>query len=154
MYACCPKCGRRVQVCLSVRQSPVPKQHHGHSRDAKSMRCKCASVQSRTNNKTTLACWSGVMNSTAQPALLIVLSTIVETVDNIIALAFVMLQRRSRLRNDGQKGVIQSAISRRQLQWYVCGWAPASRIPWFASPPRAGEVYLARGLAMAGRSRC
>jgi len=46
-----------------------------------------------------------------------VCSTTTETVDNIIALAFVMLQRRSRSRSDRQKAAVHSVISRRQLQW-------------------------------------
>ncbi|KAF2854629.1 hypothetical protein T440DRAFT_239477 [Plenodomus tracheiphilus IPT5] len=39
----------------------------------------------------------------------------VETVDNMIALAFVMLQRRARSRTSD--GVVQHVCSRRQLQW-------------------------------------
>lgn len=44
-------------------------------------------------------------------------TTTAETVDNMIALAFVMLQRRCRSRCGGQAGA--GVISRRQLQWYV-----------------------------------
>jgi hypothetical protein len=41
--------------------------------------------------------------------------TLLETVDKIIALAYVMLQRRSRR----EAKIAQRVISRRQLQWYV-----------------------------------
>ncbi|KAF2831906.1 hypothetical protein CC86DRAFT_365819 [Ophiobolus disseminans] len=47
-------------------------------------------------------------------------SLLIKTVDNIIALAYVMLQRRSRSRSDRQKVAVQSVISRRQLQWLAC----------------------------------
>lgn len=39
------------------------------------------------------------------------------TVDSIIALAFVMVQRRARSRSDKSAVHVQSIISRRQLQW-------------------------------------
>lgn len=39
------------------------------------------------------------------------------TVDNIIALAYVMLQRHSRSRRSREAMIVQSAISRRQVQW-------------------------------------
>lgn len=40
-----------------------------------------------------------------------------ETVDNMIALAYVMLQRRSRWRGSREAEIAQGVISRRQLQW-------------------------------------
>ncbi len=48
-----------------------------------------------------------------------------ETVDNIVALAFVMLQRRSRATADEKVKFVQTVVSRQQLQWYV--W-PAPRL--------------------------
>lgn len=39
------------------------------------------------------------------------------TVDSIVALAFVMVQRRARSRSDKRAVHVQSIISRRQLQW-------------------------------------
>ena len=42
-----------------------------------------------------------------------------ETVDNMIALAHVMLQRRSRSRGSREAKIVQGVISRRQLSWYV-----------------------------------
>jgi hypothetical protein len=45
------------------------------------------------------------------------LTSTAETVDNIIALAYVMLQRRSRSRGNREAKIVQGAISRRQLQW-------------------------------------
>ncbi|KAH7401801.1 hypothetical protein DE146DRAFT_651599 [Phaeosphaeria sp. MPI-PUGE-AT-0046c] len=47
-------------------------------------------------------------------------SLLIKTVDSIIALAYVMLQRRSRSRNDRPKVAVQSVISRRHLQWLAC----------------------------------
>ncbi|KAH4908622.1 hypothetical protein HBI80_055510 [Parastagonospora nodorum] len=47
-------------------------------------------------------------------------SVLIKTVDSIIALAFVMLQRRSRSRSDRPKSAVQSVISRRHLQWLAC----------------------------------
>jgi hypothetical protein len=40
-----------------------------------------------------------------------------ETVDNMVALAYVMLQRRSRSRSSREAEIVQGVISRRQLQW-------------------------------------
>jgi hypothetical protein len=40
-----------------------------------------------------------------------------ETVDNMIALAYVMLQRGSRSRGSREAKIVQGVISRRQLQW-------------------------------------
>lgn len=45
------------------------------------------------------------------------LTNYIGTVDSIIALAFVMVQRRARSRSDTRLVHIQSVISRRQLQW-------------------------------------
>ncbi|KAI1518837.1 telomerase reverse transcriptase [Pyrenophora tritici-repentis] len=44
-------------------------------------------------------------------------SVLIKTVDNIIALAYVMLQRRARLRGSREAKIAQGVISRRQLQW-------------------------------------
>ncbi|UPX18047.1 RNA-directed DNA polymerase [Ascochyta rabiei] len=47
-------------------------------------------------------------------------SLLIRTVDSIIALAFVMVQRRARSRSDRSVVHVQSVISRRQLQWLAC----------------------------------
>ncbi|KAF2134143.1 hypothetical protein P153DRAFT_105302 [Dothidotthia symphoricarpi CBS 119687] len=48
-------------------------------------------------------------------------SLLIKTVDNIIALAFVMLQRRSRSRSIQSGGQpLQSAVSRRHVMWLAC----------------------------------
>jgi len=53
--------------------------------------------------------------------------TIAETIDNMIALAFVMLQRGPGVRSDQGAQVSHSVISRRQLGWYV--WLKTS-VSW------------------------
>jgi hypothetical protein len=45
------------------------------------------------------------------------LTSTAETVDNIIVLAYVLLQRRSRARTNREAKIAQGVISRRQLQW-------------------------------------
>lgn len=45
------------------------------------------------------------------------LTWIAETVENIVTLAYVMLQRRSRSCRSREAIIAQSVISRRQLQW-------------------------------------
>ncbi|KAJ5022665.1 hypothetical protein PSV08DRAFT_228615 [Bipolaris maydis] len=45
---------------------------------------------------------------------------LVKTVKNIITLAYVMLQRRSRSCRSREAIIAQSVISRRQLQWLGC----------------------------------
>ncbi|KAF1929540.1 uncharacterized protein M421DRAFT_4010 [Didymella exigua CBS 183.55] len=47
-------------------------------------------------------------------------SLLIRTVDSIIALAFVMVQRRARSRSEARLVHAQSVISRRQLQWLAC----------------------------------
>ena len=49
-------------------------------------------------------------------------ATIAETVENMIALAFVMVQRRPRMCRDEGAKLVHGVISRRQVQWYV--WGP------------------------------
>ncbi|RMZ73943.1 telomerase reverse transcriptase [Pyrenophora seminiperda CCB06] len=44
-------------------------------------------------------------------------SLLIKTVDNIIALAYVMMQRRARSRGSREAAIAQGVISRRQLQW-------------------------------------
>ncbi|OAL53380.1 hypothetical protein IQ07DRAFT_359493 [Pyrenochaeta sp. DS3sAY3a] len=44
-------------------------------------------------------------------------SLLIKTVDSIIALAFVMCQRRARTRSARGNRVVHGVISRRQLQW-------------------------------------
>lgn len=44
-------------------------------------------------------------------------NAVAETVDNMIALAYVMLQRRSRSRASREATIMHGVISRRQLQW-------------------------------------
>ena len=74
--------------------------------------------------------------------LLTMWSTTTETVQNIIALAFVMLQRRARSRSERQAKAVQGVISRRQLQWYV--WLEAVSHRWRGCDPRF--VGTTRGL--------
>ncbi|KAF9692635.1 hypothetical protein EKO04_009418 [Ascochyta lentis] len=47
-------------------------------------------------------------------------SLLIRTVDSIIALAFVMVQRRARSRSSNSLVHVRSIISRRQVQWLAC----------------------------------
>ncbi|KAF2876099.1 hypothetical protein BDV95DRAFT_216780 [Massariosphaeria phaeospora] len=47
-------------------------------------------------------------------------SLLIKTIDSIIGLAFVMLQRRTRAKGSQNLERVRSAISRRQIQWLAC----------------------------------
>jgi telomerase reverse transcriptase len=93
---------------------------------------------------------------------------VIKTVERIIALAFVMLQRRTRTRASENAARLRQAISHRQIQWIACKAFDSvfrrrqtqhgALLAWLAgalaaaSPRTAAERCLLEGAVVAGRA--